>query len=441
MYFDVPATPGCENIPSIIMQTHMDMVTTTDDSLGDVDPQKLSVDIVKDEDTGMVHAKDFLTNCGADDGAGIGFCLALAKNKNVSHGPIRMLFTTYEENGCQGSKYVPESFLNADYLLNIDGNRIGEVDISSAGFMSPDYYKTMTTAKPNATTKLLTINVSDLEGGHSGLDIVKPRISAVTLFSDILDEVMQICPSYQIASIDCGKAYNAIAEHGKFCICVDSNKADEVASKIKSFEDTVKKNFADEKNIKIEVSQSDPNVNCISNADSELIHSVIKEMPKGVIKMSEIKEGMPESSANIGFFSLFDGRLRIGFSVRSNSTDTLNGLKSTFTQISDKYALEYHANEDSFLPAWPTDGNNALAKLYLKGLEEQCNLEGHEAILHGGVEPARFVAMHPGMLAICIGFDIRDEHALTEAWYAKSAPVCVASILHILDNIASIAGK
>lgn len=438
MYFDVPATPGCETNPNIIMQTHMDMVTTTDDSLGDVDPQKLSVDIVKDEDTGMVHARDYLTNCGADDGAGIGFCLALAKNKNVSHGPIRMLFTTYEENGCQGSKYVPESFLNADYLLNIDGNRIGEVDISSAGFMSPDYYKTMSTSQANAGSKMLTISIADLEGGHSGMDITKPRKSAVSLITDMLDEISQTCPTYQIASIDCGKAYNAIAAHGKFVICVDANKADEVANKIKSFEDTVKKDYADEKNVKIEVAVSDPSIDCISNADSELIHSVLKEIPNGVIKMSEIKEGMPETSANIGFFSLSNGRLRIGFSARSNSTETFNNLSATFTQIRDKYALEYHPNEDAVLPAWPTSGDNALSKLYLKGLADQCGLEGYEAILHGGVEPARFVAIHPGMLAICIGFDIQDEHGLTEAWYTKSAPVCVAAILNLVDNITSL---
>lgn len=438
MYFDVPATAGCQNLPNVILQTHMDMVVSTDDSLGEVDPLTMTVDIAKDEDTGTVHAKDFKTNCGADDGAGIGVCLAIAKNKNISHGPLRFLFTTAEEIGCMGSKFVPAEFLNADYLINIDGCRVGEVDISSAGYLNADYFKTFSTTGSNASTASLKISVSDLEGGHSGVDIAKPRKSAVSLFSDILNEASQIDANFQIAEIECGNAYNAIPATGEFCIVVDASKANDIKGKIEALADAVKKTCADEKNVKIKVEAMPSQGSAISATDSKTLQAILKDMPNGLIKMSEIQEGTAESSANIGFLSLKNGSLRIGFSARSNSTEYLETLNKTFVDIQNKYSLDYKLIEDSVVPAWPTTGDNALSKLYLKGLRDECGLEGYESILHGAVEPARFVDKHPGMLAICIGLDVQDEHMVTEAWYTKSASVTVAGILNVLDNIVSL---
>lgn len=58
MYFDVPATKGYENAPNIILQSHMDMVVTTVDEMANIPTDQVSVELVKDEQTGEVHSKD-----------------------------------------------------------------------------------------------------------------------------------------------------------------------------------------------------------------------------------------------------------------------------------------------------------------------------------------------------------------------------------------------
>ncbi|MDO5328704.1 MAG: M20/M25/M40 family metallo-hydrolase [Coriobacteriia bacterium] len=437
MYFDVPATKGYENYPNIILQTHMDMVVTADETYKNIDPNSLSVSLVKDDKTGEVPSKDFHTSSGIDDGQGIGISLAIAKNKNIVHGPLRLLFTTTEEIGCMGSKFVPAEFLNADYLLNIDGSRTGEVFISSAGYMNANYTHTFNQTSTNDNMKFMDIEVVDLIGGHSGVDIAKPRKSGSAMCIDCMNKIKEIDPGFQIVSFDSGNAYNAISKVFSLKLAVSSANYNKAKDAINEVAENVKKECSEEKDFELNIKDMETSP-AISNADSLKLTEILSKIPNGLIKMSEIQPDVPESSANIGFLKLDSGSLRIGVSARSNNEEYMKTLLNQFDQIGKDYNIDYKLIEDSVVPVWPSNGDNALSKLYLSGLKEQCNLEGYEVVIHGAVEPARFVNKHPGMLAITIGSDVKDEHMTSETWYTKSLPITVASTLHVLEKIKDI---
>lgn len=348
-----------------------------------------------------------------------------------------MLFTTTEEIGCAGSQYVPEEYLNADYLINIDGSRTGEVIVSSAGYMNADYHQTYKTEAIPPNYSCVEINVSDLIGGHSGQDIIKPRRGGSVVAKDILNIVESIDPNFKIASISCGNAYNALSKTADMKVAIDKDKIEELKSNIDGLIDNLKSECTEETDVKVRVSEVDP-VLAIGNVDSKNIVKALTEIPNGLIKKSEIQADTPESSANIGFLTISEGNLRIGISARSNDQNYMETLKNTFADVSKKYNLNYEVTEDSVVPVWPTDGNNKLSKMYLSGLKEQANLEGYETIIHASVEPSRFVEKHPGMLAICIGSDVKDEHGTSETWYTKAVPVTVAGILYVFDHVQEL---
>lgn len=437
MYFDVPATSGCENFPNIILQTHMDMVVTTNEDLKNADPNTISVSLVKDDNTGEVHSRDNKTSSGIDDGQGIGISLAIAKNKKISHGPLRLLFTTTEEIGCMGSKFVPAEFLNADYLINIDGARSGEIFISSAGYMNANYTNSYTLNNAGTNLKLIDISTIGLQGGHSGVDIAKSRKSGAAMCIDCLKKVQEIDSNFQIATFDCGNAYNAIPKVFDLKVAISADKYNKVKEAIEEIVDNVKKEYTEETDFSTKVSDAEI-LPCLSNVDSKKLLDMLSKIPNGLIKMSEIQADVPESSSNIGFLTFKDGALRIGISARSNNAEYMKTLMNQFEKIGTDYSVPYKVIEDSVVPVWPSNGDNALSKLYLEGLKDQCNLEGYEVILHGAVEPARFVDKRPGMLAITIGSDVKDEHMTSETWYTRSLPVTIASTLHVLDNINNI---
>lgn len=80
----MPATEGTQNLPKVILQAHMEMVTYSKDPT--INLEKDAVELEYDEQTQAYHSKDFKTNIGADDGQGLAALFAIAENKNITHG-------------------------------------------------------------------------------------------------------------------------------------------------------------------------------------------------------------------------------------------------------------------------------------------------------------------------------------------------------------------
>ena len=83
----VPATAGYEEIPTVVLQGHMDMVCEkTPDSTHNFDTDPIPV--VRDGE--WVHAED--TTLGADNGIAVALALALAES-DVPHPALEILVT------------------------------------------------------------------------------------------------------------------------------------------------------------------------------------------------------------------------------------------------------------------------------------------------------------------------------------------------------------
>ena len=78
----VPATPGKENAPVVVLQGHMDMVpnqTKPETHNFETDPIQAVVD------GEWVHSKDYKTTLGADNGIGVAGALAALVDKDDAH--------------------------------------------------------------------------------------------------------------------------------------------------------------------------------------------------------------------------------------------------------------------------------------------------------------------------------------------------------------------
>ena len=94
-----PATPGMEDRPVVVLQSHMDMVCEKNNGTKhdfDNDPIETIVD------GEWLRANG--TTLGADNGIGVAAELALLASDDIQHGPIECLFTVDEETGLTGAK-------------------------------------------------------------------------------------------------------------------------------------------------------------------------------------------------------------------------------------------------------------------------------------------------------------------------------------------------
>ena len=151
VYGHIPATPGCENKPSLGLVAHMD--TVADASGENIKPQiienydgkdvvlKGSGDILKVEEFPYLAelkgrtliTTDGTTLLGADDKAGIAEILTVAEEiikEGLPHGKICIGFTPDEEIA-RGAKHFDVEGFGADYAYTLDGDEEGEIQFEN----------------------------------------------------------------------------------------------------------------------------------------------------------------------------------------------------------------------------------------------------------------------------------------------------------------------
>ena len=156
-----PATAGMEDRPTVILQSHMDMVCEKNSDVEfdfEHDPIRTRIE------DGWVKAEG--TTLGADCGIGMAAALALMLDQEVAHGPLEALFTVDEETGLTGAFELGEGMLTGKYLVNLDSEDEGELFIGCAGGIDTiaPVHATMVPAPKNYA--FYRVDVSDLLGGH-----------------------------------------------------------------------------------------------------------------------------------------------------------------------------------------------------------------------------------------------------------------------------------
>ena len=110
-----PATEGYESRPTVILQSHMDMVCEKNSDV-EFDFERDAIRAVVDGD--WVRAEG--TTLGADDGIGMAASMALLLDDEAQHGALEVLFTVDEETGLTGAFNLGEGMLTGKYLINLD---------------------------------------------------------------------------------------------------------------------------------------------------------------------------------------------------------------------------------------------------------------------------------------------------------------------------------
>jgi dipeptidase D len=92
----VPATPGREDAPTVVLQGHLDMVCEREPD-SRYDPAEGRIGILRDGEWLTADG----TTLGADDGVAIAAMMALVEDDTLPHGPLELLMTVREEVGLE----------------------------------------------------------------------------------------------------------------------------------------------------------------------------------------------------------------------------------------------------------------------------------------------------------------------------------------------------
>ncbi|HBN61726.1 MAG TPA: cytosol nonspecific dipeptidase, partial [Halomonas sp.] len=170
-----------EDAPGIVLQGHLDMVAQANSGHEHDFTRDPIRTVVKE---GWLYAEG--TTLGADNGMGVAAILAVLEDPELTHGPLEALFTLEEETSMGGALNLAENWLEGSLLLNLDSEDRGEVYIGCAGGADVVVDAQLPSAALQEGEQLLSLSLTGLKGGHSGMDIHKPLGNANRLLVRVL---------------------------------------------------------------------------------------------------------------------------------------------------------------------------------------------------------------------------------------------------------------
>ena len=395
-----------KNKKTIILQAHLDMVPEKEDNIShDFKKDKIKAYI----DNGWVTAKG--TTLGADNGIGIAGALAVLASDDINHGPIEVLFTIDEEIGLIGATNIDKDFITKDaILLNLDSEDDGQIFISSAGGFDIES-KFRIKKKKNNNKNFLEIKLSGMKGGHSGCDIHLNNGNAIITLIDFLD-ILEKEKEIKLINIKSGSASNAIPRSAIAEIIIDfKDNSLDLDNIINNYVENVKKK-CDCPELKIEF--KDKKSEKIENIENKKeLFSFLRELPIGVLKMSETMSGLVETSGNLASIKkINDEEFLIIYSGRSSVLSDQKELSEKILKLSEKYSVESKVIDEYF--GWEADLDSEVLKISKKVYKEIFNKEPQILAIHAGLECGILKHIYPKLDIISFGPTIKFPHSPDE---------------------------
>ena len=442
IFIKKPPIKGMEDVPSLLLQAHMDMVCETDRTDGfDFFTQGIPVRI--QENGEWVDAKG--TTLGADDGIGMALALAILVDieSNISHGPLEVLFTVNEEDGFTGATGLDVNKLGIEskFMINLDSGALGEITIGSVGGRRVHFTKKLIWSNmENLESYRLT--VSGLLGGHSGGDINTPRANANKLISRLIS-ALNANHDLFINSWIGGTKSNAIPRKSVLDFAIkpeDSEKFEEIINKeISILFDYYKKESKTIKNFEpnLEINLSPISVaKFLSAADSQNLVSLVNLIPNGVLRQSFVHENFVESSTNIGIINIHEEQVEIWIYPRSIYRNELHAFCRSMEQLG--FLTNWDVKFRPILAEWNPDMDSKFLQ-FIKAEYE--NVYGNPVSMeptHGGLETATIREKIPGLEMVAIFPTCADNHSPSERLKISDVKVIYDILKNILANFKSV---
>ncbi|GAB4118686.1 MAG: hypothetical protein Fur0026_08120 [Sideroxydans sp.] len=495
-----PASPGCEAMPGVILQGHLDMVCQANSGTRH-DFERDAIDaVVRD---GWVVAEQ--TTLGADNGIGVALALAALEQPDWIHPPLEVLLTVNEESGMDGARGLLPGTLQGTTLINLDTEEWGHFYLGCAGGVDVEVRSRHGGAEPSGAGAsashllpqtadfvgnvsevrsrhggaepsgagasashllpqtadfvgnvsevrhdcaqqevppgyvMLRFEVSGLRGGHSGIDIQLGRGNAIKLLAEALHD-LAAHTDFRLLEMQGGTARNAIPREA-YAVCALPAVA------VAGIDEWVEHRLAAWQQ---RFAAADPDVvfryeldelpadKSVHPAERDRLLAFLDSAVNGVALMSEDFPGVVDTSSNLGALSLRQGELKVTFKVRSLRDASADALADKLISFAASYGLR--AWKDGAYPGWTPNPASALLARCQQVYAEQFGQPAHLQVIHAGLECGLLAASHPQVEMISFGPDIRGAHAPGERVEIESVQHCWTLLKAVLQALAEPTG-
>ena len=393
----LPAAPGREEAPELVLQGHLDMVCAAAPGLG-WNPLTDPVTVVE---AGGFLRSDGRSSLGADNNLGNAAVLWLLSTGQVRHGPLRLLFTVAEETGLEGVRQVSPAWLaGAAYLLNTDGFHLGRAIVGSAGGRREIWERPLET-EPAAPLPAWRVRLDGGRGGHSGDDINRGRANPIRLLAAWLAGV----PGGRVAALTGGTAFNALASWAEAVVlCPERPDTERLEAALADYR-------SGEPELRLICAPAEGPERMWTPSFQAHALAFLNGLYHGVFAMDPQFPGVVGASANLGVVEEESGALRVRTFLRAAREEDEAELAGRHAALGAEHGFTVRV---SGYPGWPGDRNNPLARVLERVWREQTGRSLEIGAVHTGLEPSVLRAKAPALTMVSTGPEILDAHSVDE---------------------------
>jgi dipeptidase D len=401
----VPATPGHENAPTVVLQGHLDMVCERNSDVA-FEFAKDPIELVIDGEWLKANG----TTLGSDNGIGLAASLAAVDDKSVVHGPLEILCTVDEEVGLTGAGKLQPGFLNGKYMLNLDSEELGSVFIGCAGGGDSTINLPVSRSGGPSGAKAVRVQVAGLRGGHSGLDISDQRGNAIKTLARVLWEAGKK-HDIAVVTMQGGNKRNAIPREAQADVLVAD--VDGFGKLVSQLETTITVELGGKEKLSIKAEQSgDAFAQALDKDSQARLLNLLMALPHGVEAMNYDIPDLVETSNNVATIETSAKEVVIGTSTRSSIGSALQALRDRIRGAAELAGAA--VTEDDPYPGWQPDLDSNLLKVTKKVHNEVFGTEPEAKAIHAGLECGIIGEKFPGMDMISFGPIIQNPHSPDE---------------------------
>jgi dipeptidase D len=427
-----PATPGKENLRTVILQSHVDMVCEKNSDVRH-DFLKDPVEIVIDGDWMKANG----TTLGADNGIGVATELAVLAAGDIEHGPIECLFTVDEETGLTGAFALKPGFMSGDILLNLDSEDEGEIFIGCAGGMDSVAEFTYKEVDVPAGYFFFRVGVRGLCGGHSGGDIHLGLGNANKILNRFLSRTAKKYDTY-LCEINGGNLRNAVPREAYAVCAVPFEAKESIRVDLNIFTADMENELGKiEPYMKFTLESETARAKAIDQDTTARLLKTLYAIPHGVYAMSLDIPGLVETSNNLASVKMKEGNvIKIETSQRSSILSSRDDMANTV-----RAAMELGGAKVSFgngYPGWKPDPDSEILKIAEASYKKLFGVNAKVKAIHAGLECGLFLDKYPGLDMISFGPTLQGVHSPDERMLI---PTVDKFWRHLLDILANIPAK
>ncbi len=364
--------------PRLALQAHYDMVC-----MGKA--PKIDTYI----ESGWMGAKE--SSLGADNGIAIAMMMLLMEQGEE----LEFLLTSDEEIGLVGASAI-DLKLNASYMLNLDYEDEAIVCIGCAGGADLLAERLFDPAESSSMYNY-EVSVTELSGGHSGVEIHKDIPNAIKILADYLKD-----KEVFIASAKGGERRNSIP----------ANMVVELSSKVPL-----------KGTNRVEVKQLDRDLKVYKSDD---LIDLLFSFKHGVDQYNEAFQ-LPDTSINLAIVNFSEGVAKIECSSRAMSDKGLEEINEKYQKLFEAYG--FNASIAYKYPSWKPEVNSFTA-LVNDSMSKVFGKSQYEAI-HAGLECGVLLEKYPDIKFASIGPTIVSPHSTNEKLKLDS----VEKIFQVVEKI------